>query len=73
METDAASPLPEGSDRPVLRLVLTVWPSDDAAGWHALAVFPDASRVEFNSPFELARFLCWPPAAARGRPGEGLR
>jgi hypothetical protein len=73
MERDEAPAPRDDGDRSVLRLVLTVWPSDDAGGWHALAEFPDASRIEFNSPFELARFLSWPPHAPRGRPGEGLR
>ncbi|HEX2539760.1 MAG TPA: hypothetical protein VHM00_01630 [Caldimonas sp.] len=64
-----AAPPPSSSG---LQLTLTVW-SDTEAGWHARAVLPDATTLEFASPFELARFLSWPVAAAPRAADGGLR
>ena len=43
------------------------------SGWRASVVGPDASEREFVSPFELARFLAWPVAAAAPSPDGGIR
>ncbi|MES2957220.1 MAG: hypothetical protein V4792_03480 [Pseudomonadota bacterium] len=66
--SEPAPPRPDGA----IELRLTVWP-DGAMGWHACVVAPDASRHEFASPFELARYLARPVAPIRDRDGEGLR
>jgi hypothetical protein len=54
---------------PGLQLTLTVW----AAPWHARAVLADATTLEFENPFELARFLSWPVPAEPRADGGGLR
>jgi hypothetical protein len=54
-----------------LQLTLTVW-ADPAAPWHARAVLADATTLEFENPFELARFLSW-PVPPPPRAGGGLR
>jgi hypothetical protein len=43
------------------------------AGWHARVVAPDATVREFESPFELARYLAWPVDPAQPGGGRGLR
>ncbi|MEO8523776.1 MAG: hypothetical protein ABI460_03555 [Caldimonas sp.] len=45
-----------------IELTVTVW-LGRATSWRALAVLPDATRLEFRSPFELARFAAWPMRA----------
>ena len=64
-----AAPPPES---PGLQLTLTVW-ADPAAPWHARAVLADATTLEFENPFELARFLSWPGPPAPRPGGGGLR
>jgi hypothetical protein len=48
-------------------MLLSVW-AGAATPWHARIVLPDASTLEFNSPFELARYL---GQAADERPAAG--
>lgn len=55
-----------------IELRLTVW-SGAKAGWHARVVAPDASVREFESPFELVRYLAWPVDPAKPGEGRGLR
>jgi hypothetical protein len=69
MVSESAPHPPEGG----VEFTLTVWPNDAVRGWHACVVAPDASRREFASPFELARYLARPAAAARESQGKGLR
>jgi hypothetical protein len=57
---------------PGLQLTLTVW-AEPGRDWHARAVLGDATTLEFQSPFELARFLSWPAAPAARPAGGGLR
>lgn len=49
--------------------LLTLWIDADGR-WHASVVMPDGERVEFQSPFELAR---WSRVAAVQRPADGPR
>lgn len=54
--------------------LLTLW-QDDAGAWHASVVTPDGRRLEFDSPFELARWsrsVVLRPAPA-DPPARGLR
>ena len=60
------------SGPPGLQLTLTVW-ADPAAPWHARAVLADATTLEFENPFELARFLSWPLPPTPRDGGGGLR
>jgi len=57
--------------RPGLQLTLTVW-ADTGTGWRARAVLADETTRDFESPFELARFLSW-PVSAPAEPEVGLR
>jgi hypothetical protein len=57
--------------RPGLQLTLTVW-AEPGADWHARAVLADQTTRDFQSPFELARFLSW-PVATPADPEVGLR
>ena len=43
------------------------------AGWSASVFGPDATRREFASPFELARFLAWPLAQPPASNDGGIR
>ena len=63
----APPPRPTG-----LQLTLTVW-ADPAGPWRARAVLADATTLEFENPFELARFLSWPGMPAPSEGGRGLR
>lgn len=51
---------------------LTVW-FGGQTGWQARVVAPDARERVFASPFELARFIAWPAAAAANDQSKGLR
>jgi hypothetical protein len=51
---------------------LIVW-RGEGEGWHARVVAPDHSEREFDSPFELARFVAWPGLDTPRKPGRGLR
>lgn len=53
-------------------MLLSVWVSA-ATGWRAQLVDADARRVEFHSPFELARFLAQPDAPLAPPAQGGLR
>jgi hypothetical protein len=64
---DGARPTPPAPR--VLQLALWAAPG---VVWHARLVDADASVHEFDSPFELARFLAQAPAAPP-REGGGLR
>jgi hypothetical protein len=55
-----------------IELRLTVW-TEAKAGWHARVVAPDATVREFESPFELVRFLLWPADPAPSGERRGLR
>ena len=61
--------------RPACVMLLSLW-GPPAAPWHARLVGADAHVHEFDSPFELARFVAQPacvsPAAA-DLPTRGLR
>lgn len=50
---------------------LTVWLGHETR-WHARVVSPDASERDFDSPFELARYLAWPASTREGN-NRGLR
>jgi hypothetical protein len=71
------NPLPpaEPSAGPACVMLLSLW-APPAAPWHARLVSADARVHEFDSPFELARFVaqpaCTAPAAA-DLPTRGLR
>lgn len=52
-------------------MLLSVWAPGGAA-WHASLIGADACVHEFDSPFELARFLAQPGRRA-GPPRGGLR
>lgn len=75
MATRSASPAEPGPGPvPPSVMLLSVWQGQDA-NWHARVVLPDAAAHEFDSPFELARFLSRLPAQ-RGEapaPAGGLR
>ena len=51
---------------------LTVW-CDPGTRWRACVRLDDGSEVEFRSPFELARFLSWPPPLRSPVATGGLR
>ena len=53
-------------------MLLSVW-APPGAPWHARLVDMDAQAREFDSPFELARFLAWPTSTAKPEPSPGLR
>lgn len=55
-----------------VELRLTVWPGGEA-GWHARVIAPDATELDFASPFELARYLAWTGHPAAKDEGGGLR
>jgi|APTNR8051073442_1049403.scaffolds.fasta_scaffold21627_2 hypothetical protein len=52
-------------------MLLSLW-CDPGRRWHARLVDGQARVHEFDSPFELARFL-GTPRPATGQPGVGLR
>lgn len=71
------NPLPpaEPSARPSSVMLLSLW-SPPAAPWRARLVGADARVHEFDSPFELARFVAQPACAgpaAEAEPTRGLR
>ena len=70
MATGAITPpLPPGSP---VELRLLVW-FEHGAGWRASVSGPGLAEREFDSPFELARFVAWPVAKAPPGGGRGLR
>ncbi|MEO8125036.1 MAG: hypothetical protein ABI633_13395 [Burkholderiales bacterium] len=52
-------------------MLLSLWRRD--SNWHARLVDADASVREFDSPFELARYLCLYEHQAPHPPKGGLR
>jgi len=62
-------PLPPGSP---VELRLLVW-FEHGAGWRARVSGPGLAEREFDSPFELARFVAWPVGKAPPAGGGGLR
>jgi hypothetical protein len=52
-------------------MLLSLW-SDAGTPWHARIVDSEARVHEFDSPFELARYLCVPQPLPPA-PGPGLR
>ena len=62
-------PPPPGSP---VELRLVVW-FEHGAGWRARVSGAGLAEREFDSPFELARFVAWPVAKAPGGGGRGLR
>lgn len=63
----------EGSRaREGMQFQLVVSMSRDS-GWRAAVVGPDATERVFASPFELARYLAWPVAAAAHGTHGGMR
>lgn len=79
--SNAALPEP-GATPPDRVLLLSVWgsgvlgsgvPGSGAVHWHARLIGPDAQVHEFDSPFELVRFLSQPPRLAGARRSGGLR
>ncbi len=63
---------PGSAATPTRVLLLSLWGAP-GKGWHARLVGPDAAVHEFDSPFELARFLTRPPLPERVIPPDGLR
>lgn len=61
--------LPPGSP---IELRLVVW-FEHGAGWRARVSGPGVADREFDSPFELARFVAWPVARRPAGDGRGLR
>lgn len=60
-------------DVPPSSALLTLWQEADGA-WRARIVLPDGQRLEFHSPFELARWsrgAARPPASAMPDPTRG--
>lgn len=55
-----------------IELRLTVW-TEAKVGWHARVVAADETVREFESPFELVRFLLWPARPTLRGEGRGLR
>jgi hypothetical protein len=72
IEPDSAADAGKSPAVTGVELRLTVWTQGET-GWHARVVAPDASRHEFASPFELARYLAWLAASDAPPPGKGLR
>lgn len=66
----ASEPTPSRSVQVTLTLTLG---APGAAAWQARVLLPDSSVRDFASPFELVRYLSWPPMAERRRGGGGLR
>ena len=63
------SQLPPGSP---IELRLVVW-FEHGAGWRARVSGAGVAEREFDSPFELARFVAWPMAKPPSGGGRGLR
>lgn len=59
---------------PAASALLTLW-QDGEGAWRAVVVLPDGRRLEFFSPFELARWSrsAVRPAPTGPAPGGGLR
>ena len=55
-------------------VMLTLW-LDAEGRWHASVVMPNGEHLEFDSPFELARWSrgVAAPSPALSDPGQGLR
>jgi len=66
-----ASPLDASGGTDPIELRLVVW-LEPGAVWRARVSGPGVAEREFDSPFELARFVAWPMAPA-SRGGPGLR
>jgi hypothetical protein len=66
--------MPQPSQPAPVTALLTLWHDADGA-WHARVVTRDGKRLEFQSPFELARWSCGraPPGRVPGHPDPGLR
>lgn len=64
-------PQVEPARAPPRQFLLTVW-WGAAGDFRARAVLADGSLRDFDSPFELARFLSQPPGPQAGAP-PGLR
>lgn len=64
--------MPEPTPPPSCVLLLSLWRSN-GTGWHVRLIGADARVHEFDSPFELARFLAQPPRPPQGGSPGGLR
>lgn len=70
-----APPIAQPCARPSCVMLLSLW-APPGAPWHARLVGADAHVHDFDSPFELARFVAQAasaPPAASATPAPGLR